>query len=62
MPAAFETTSRWCSICLSDVEFEQLSCPDGHGEECPEWVCLRCSTAVVVAFSADSPEHAVHVA
>ncbi|MFD0688777.1 hypothetical protein [Actinomadura fibrosa] len=28
--------------------FEQPPCPDGHGEECPERVCVDCGAAVLV--------------
>ncbi|GAA2140582.1 hypothetical protein GCM10009727_37750 [Actinomadura napierensis] len=28
--------------------FEQPPCPDGHGAECPERVCVECGMAVLV--------------
>ncbi|MDL4820125.1 hypothetical protein [Actinomadura opuntiae] len=28
--------------------FEQPPCPDGHGAECPERVCVDCGAAVLV--------------
>ncbi|WP_202125267.1 hypothetical protein [Actinomadura physcomitrii] len=35
--------------------FEQPPCPDGHGAECPERVCVECGAAVLVDPPLTSP-------
>lgn len=42
---------RWCTTCEDDVAFEQPGCMDGHGGDCPEWVCVQCGDAVLIGFS-----------
>jgi hypothetical protein len=45
-----------CPTCADERVFEQPPCRDGHtadGGECPEWVCVDCGTAVVVAGGVD---------
>jgi hypothetical protein len=37
-----------CPVCGRRSEFEQPPCADGHGSDCPELICVRCSTAVLV--------------
>ena len=37
-----------CPVCGRRSEFEQPPCADGHGNECPELICVRCSSAVLV--------------
>jgi hypothetical protein len=32
------------------VAFEQVVCEDGHGFDCPEWVCVQCGDALVIGF------------
>ena len=39
---------RYCSICAQETEFEQPPCVDGHGADCPEFVCVSCGAAVFV--------------
>ena len=51
---------RWCATCRDDVAFEQPSCVDGHGLDCPEWVCVRCGEAVIVGFADAQPVIAFH--
>jgi hypothetical protein len=38
-----------CSECGDDRPFVQPPCEDGHGVECPEWSCVDCGAAVLVA-------------
>ena len=38
-----------CPVCARPQLFEQPPCPDGHGADCPERVCVSCATAVFVA-------------
>ncbi|WP_168220891.1 hypothetical protein [Actinomadura sp. WMMA1423] len=38
----------YCFTCGDEREFEQPPCEDGHGEECPEWGCVDCGSAVLV--------------
>ncbi|MBA2555178.1 MAG: hypothetical protein H0V10_16105 [Geodermatophilaceae bacterium] len=40
-------TVRWCTTCRRD--FEQPVCAEGHGADCPEWFCVDCGLAVVLA-------------
>ncbi|WP_067487760.1 hypothetical protein [Actinomadura hibisca] len=37
-----------CSACDGERAFEQPPCPDGHGADCPERVCVDCGSAVLV--------------
>ncbi|MEP6760386.1 MAG: hypothetical protein ABJA93_03375 [Sporichthyaceae bacterium] len=50
MPTAYATIVRFCTTCRGDVSFEQPECPDGHGSDCPEWVCVECGDALLVGF------------
>ncbi|GAA0213078.1 hypothetical protein GCM10009527_006260 [Actinomadura nitritigenes] len=47
-----------CSTCGDEREFEQPPCPDGHGAECPERVCVECGAAVLVDPPLTSPDPA----
>ncbi|TFV55530.1 hypothetical protein E4P41_17020 [Geodermatophilus sp. DF01-2] len=50
--ATAESRVWGCPSCGDDREFVQPPCVDGHtedGEECPEWACADCGTAVVTA-------------
>ena len=49
--ATTATLAQWCATCGSDVTFEQPECADEHGADCPEWVCVRCGEAFLVAFA-----------
>jgi hypothetical protein len=51
------TTISWCTTCRADMAFEQPDCLDdhGHGVDCPEWACVVCGEAVVVAFGLTEP-------
>jgi hypothetical protein len=43
-----------CPTCADERVFEQPPCLDGHtddGAECPEWGCVDCGTALVVAVA-----------
>lgn len=37
----------WCSICRTDATLEPVPCEDGHGSDCPEWVCVACNYVLV---------------
>ncbi len=37
-----------CPVCDTERNFEQPPCTDGHGPDCPEWVCTECGTALLV--------------
>ncbi|CAO5168592.1 Ferredoxin [Frankia sp. AiPs1] len=37
-----------CAVCGGERAFEQPSCADGHGPDCPEWACTGCGHAVLV--------------
>jgi hypothetical protein len=49
------TTTSWCTTCRADMAFEQPCCGDEHGLDCPEWACVVCGEAVVVAFGLTEP-------
>ena len=53
------TTYRECSICGAERAFEQPPCDDGHGGDCPDWVCAECGAAI---FIGDPPAEAGTVA
>jgi hypothetical protein len=36
-----------CPECRTEEEFVQPPCEDGHGEECPDWLCPVCGTGLV---------------
>ena len=41
-----------CPTCDEVREFAQPPCADGHtddGDECPDWACADCGTALVIA-------------
>ncbi|GAA1572328.1 hypothetical protein GCM10009678_63720 [Actinomadura kijaniata] len=38
----------YCSACGDERVFERPPCPDGHGADCPEWICTDCGAAVLV--------------
>jgi hypothetical protein len=38
----------YCSECADFEVFEQPPCVDGHGADCPEWLCVICGTAVLI--------------
>ena len=37
---------RYCPVCHTDSDVELPRCPDGHGDDCAERICTRCSTAI----------------
>ncbi len=45
-PHVIESAVLDCPTCADLRTFEALSCPDGHGDECPERACTECGTAV----------------
>jgi hypothetical protein len=38
----------YCPQCAELGAFEQPPCVDGHGADCPEWLCLTCGTALLI--------------
>jgi hypothetical protein len=40
--------TRHCSACGAERLFERPPCLGGHGDECPEWACVGCGTAILV--------------
>ena len=37
-----------CPVCAAPREFERPPCPDGHGADCPDLVCVECGMVLVV--------------
>jgi len=54
------TTISWCTTCRADRAFEQPDRLNDHGPgvDCPEWACMVCGEAVVVAFGLAEPVRA----
>ena len=46
-------TYRWCGSCREETVFERPPCIDGHGEGCPEQMCVECGMAVVIGMVDD---------
>jgi hypothetical protein len=46
---------HFCSICQDEAVFDQPECVDGHGPDCPEWVCVQCGDAFLVGFALVEP-------
>ena len=44
-------TEMHCPECLEVQLFEQPPCTDGHGADCPDWVCTVCGAAVSAGVS-----------
>jgi hypothetical protein len=44
-----------CPVCGRRSQFEQPPCADGHGSDCPELICVRCSSAVLVGAGTEEP-------
>jgi hypothetical protein len=38
-----------CPECCDERPFDQPLCQDGHDLDCPEWFCLDCGGAVLLA-------------
>lgn len=38
----------WCTVCTREVAFELAPCPDGHGSDCPDRICVDCSAVLVL--------------
>ena len=38
-----------CSACAAEEPFETPPCADGHGDACPERLCVECGAVVAVA-------------
>jgi hypothetical protein len=38
----------YCPECADFEAFEQPPCVDGHGADCPEWLCVICGTALLI--------------
>src|ERR687895_596693 len=48
--AVTEALMHHCSACGTERPFEQPPCLDGHGDDCPEWVCVDCGGAVLIGL------------
>ncbi len=50
---------QWpCPTCGDERAFVQPPCVDGHtddGDQCPEWACAECGTAVFAGEAAPEP-------
>lgn len=40
-----------CATCGGPMPFEVVDCVDGHGEDCPDRVCVACGYVVVVGLA-----------
>jgi hypothetical protein len=38
-----------CPECCDERQFEQPLCEDDHGHDCPEWLCVDCGYALMMA-------------
>lgn len=38
-----------CPDCCDERVFDQPLCEDGHGHDCPEWFCVDCGYAMLLA-------------
>lgn len=56
---ASTAVTAWCSVCAADVTLERVPCGDGHGADCPEWVCVECSYVLVLSAVVDAAGAAV---
>jgi hypothetical protein len=43
----------YCPECADLKQFEQPPCAEGHGADCPEWMCLSCGTALLIGVPAE---------
>jgi len=41
-------TMRNCGDCGDERPFERPPCADGHGGDCPEWICTDCGSAITI--------------
>lgn len=46
---------RFCPSCERIQLFETPLCADGHGQECPELVCVACGAALVIGSAPADP-------
>ena len=46
----------YCPECAQYEAFEQPSCVDGHGPDCPEWFCLSCGIALLIGVPIECGE------
>jgi hypothetical protein len=46
----------YCSDCADLEAFEQPPCVDGHGADCPEWLCSICGTALLIGVPVEPVE------
>ncbi len=43
-------TWRHCGICDQEEAFEAPPCRDGHGAECPDYVCTECGSVITMGI------------
>jgi len=46
MPADPDLELALCPVCGDERRTEQPVCPDGHGDDCPDRICVDCGTAL----------------
>lgn len=50
----------YCPGCAECAAFEQPPCADGHGADCPEWLCLTCGTALLIGLPVEPMPDTFH--
>jgi hypothetical protein len=43
------TLKLHCDVCAGVRVFEQPTCGERHGGECPDWACTSCGAAIFLA-------------
>jgi hypothetical protein len=44
-----EFVKLYCDICAGQRRYEQPPCQDDHRADCPEWACVSCGDALLIA-------------
>jgi hypothetical protein len=52
----------WCAACVADSEFVAVDCADGHGDDCPERICIECGAAVLLDLHVEVEQPQARVA
>ena len=50
----------YCPECAEFGAFEQPPCVDGHGPDCPEWLCLTCGIALLIGVPVEQLPDTFH--
>jgi hypothetical protein len=56
------TLYLWCVDCAAAGEFVAVDCADGHGEDCPERICVECGAAVLIDLQIEVEQPQARVA